>query len=205
MKPWALANGHKPSGGTLLAGAMALAAAAIAWFGMAPTGGTRPSTETVTAAGDERPPREPAVPGVSTGGLPTRIVVPSAGVDAAIAEVGVVRENGRAVYETAWRAAGHHLDSALPGQPGNMVITGHVSVADRGNLAVFSQLESVQEGDLVEVYSGGEAYRYVVEKVLVVPPTAVKLLRSGAASQVTLVTCTKDLKNRLVVIGTLTA
>jgi sortase A len=141
----------------------------------------------------------------SPGGLPTRIVVPAAGVDAPIAEVGVVMQEGRATYETAWRAAGHHLDSALPGQPGNMVITGHVSVASAANLAVFSQLDAVQAGDTVEVYSGDRAYRYTVDRVLIASPSAVKLLRSDATSQVTLITCTKDLKHRLVVIGTLTA
>jgi sortase A len=182
------------------------AAGAIAWFGMA--GGTAPTTgETLTTSAAQRPPRaaQAAVPRMSLGGLPTRIVVPSAGVDAPVSEVGITLREGRAVYETAWRAAGHHLDTALPGQPGNMVITGHVSVADHGNVAVFSNLESVQAGDVVEVYSGDTAYRYEVQKVMVVPPTAVKLLRSDSTAQVTLVTCTKDLKSRLVVIGTLTA
>jgi sortase A len=185
---------------------MMLAAGAIAWFGLA-SGGPSPATpaEAVTVPGEARPPRDAAeVPGMSIGGLPTRGVIEAAGVDAPVAEVGVAVREGRPVYETAWRAAGHHLDSALPGQPGNMVITGHVSVADAENLAVFSALESVEAGDFVEVYSGDRAYRYEVEKVMVVPPSAVKLLRSDSTSQVTLVTCTKDLKNRLVVIGTLT-
>jgi sortase A len=181
-----------------------VAAAAIAWFGMrsAPSGPA--DLPIVTAAGDVRSAREESdVAGVSTGGLPTRIVVPSAGVDTSIAEVGIVRANGQSVWETAWRAAGHHLDSAMPGQLGNMVITGHVSVADRGNLAVFHNLEDVAEGDLVEVYSGDQVYSYRVSKVMVVSPTAVKLLRSDLDSTVTLITCTKDLKNRLVVVGTL--
>jgi LPXTG-site transpeptidase (sortase) family protein len=86
-----------------------------------------------------------------------------------------------------------------------MVITGHVSVADRANVAVFQNLETVAEGDLVEVFSGEQRYTYQVDRVLVVPPSAVKLLRSDATSTVTLITCTRDLKNRLVVIGKLTS
>ena len=187
----------------IVAGSFVLAAAAISWFALAPGASGPEDTEIVTAAGNERPARQ--IAGVSTGGLPTRIVVPSAGVDTSIAEVGVVIQDGRAAWETAWRAAGHHLDSAMPGQPGNMVITGHVSVADRGNLAVFEQLDRVVEGDIVEVYSGETLYRYSVNKVLTVPPSAVKLLRSDSAATVTLVTCTQDLKNRLVVVGTLIA
>lgn len=186
----------------LMAAAFVVGAAAIAWFGL--TGGSptpKQATPTVTVAKAQAP--GPAVRSVSAGGLPTRIVVPSASVDAPIAEVGVTVTAGKAAWETAWKAAGHHIDSALPGQPGNMVITGHVSVADRSNLAVFKQLDKVVEGDTVEVYSGDQVYRYAVSKVMVVPPSAVKLLRSSTESTVTLVTCTRDLKNRLVVVGTL--
>jgi LPXTG-site transpeptidase (sortase) family protein len=85
-----------------------------------------------------------------------------------------------------------------------MVISGHVSVADRANLAVFKHLDRVTEGDVVKVYSGDDLYRYTVLKVLVVAPDETRLLRSTAGSTVTLITCTKDLKDRLVVIGTLT-
>ena len=198
--------GSKPSSSTLLAGAFVIAAAGIAWFGMNNGSPDMHDLPIVTAAATERPVApDSAVAGVSMGGLPTRIVVPAAGVDTAIAEVGVVSYEGRPVWETAWRAAGHHFDSAMPGQLGNMVITGHVSVADRSNVAVFHSLDSVSEGDLVEVFSGDDMYSYRVDKVMVVAPSAVKLLRSDSTSTVTLITCTKDLKNRLVVVGTLTS
>jgi sortase A len=197
------ASTKKPGASTIVAAGFVLGAAALAWFGMHDGAPAQTDAPIVTTAADTRPKPEAAVAGVSTGGLPTRIVVESAGVDAAVQEVGVTVQNGKAAWETAWRAAGHHLDSAMPGQQGNMVITGHVSVADRGNLAVFSGLERVSEGDVVEVYSGDQAFRYNVTKVMVVPPTMVKLLRSSSGATVTLVTCTKDLKNRLVVVGTL--
>lgn len=196
---------QKPGRSTLVAGAFVLAAAAVSWFGLAksdPSNAAEPPL--VTVAGVDRPARPvAAVAGISTGGLPTRIVVPSAGVDARVAEVGVVLQGGKPTWETAWQAAGHHIDSAMPGQPGNMVITGHVSVADRSNLAVFQNLHRVATGDVVEVYSGEQVYRYEVTKVLVVAPTVVKLLRSDSTSTVTLITCTKDLKNRLVVVASL--
>ncbi|MGE3076458.1 MAG: sortase [Dehalococcoidia bacterium] len=194
---------RKPSSSTLLAGAFVLAAAAIAWFGMNGDAPGPRDLPIVTAAAAERPTPDSAVAGVSMGGLPTRIVVPSAGVDTPISEVGIVNDGGRAVWETAWRAAGHHFDSAMPGQLGNMVITGHVSVADRSNVAVFHSLDGVSEGDLVEVFSGDDMYTYRIDKVMVVAPGSVKLLRSDSTATVTLITCTKDLKNRLVVVGTL--
>ncbi len=197
------------SGSTFAAIGLVGAAGAFAWFGMSggvpqlPRGGT--DAEQVTLPAPVPVVEEETVYGtVSTGGLPTRIVVPGAGVDASIVEVGVVLREGEAVWETAWHAAGHHMDSALPGQPGNMVISGHVSVANRNNLAVFRDLNSVVEGDVVEVYSGDDLYRYTVSRVFTVSPAEVGLLRSTAGSTVTLITCTKDLKHRLVVIGTLT-
>jgi sortase A len=83
------------------------------------------------------------------------------------------------------------------------VLTGHVSVADSRNLAVFSRLDAVAVGDTVEVYAGDAVYRYVVEDVRVVVPSAVRYLRSDHTSRVTLITCTRDLNDRLVVTGRL--
>lgn len=196
----------RPSSSSLVAAACVVAAGAIAWFGMANTEPSPQAREALTLAGDARGQGGPdavAYPSISRGGLPSRIVIPSAHVDAPITEVGVVVEDGVPRWETAWRAAGHHLDSALPGQPGNMVITGHVSVADRRNLAVFATLDAVAPGDAIEVYSGASRYVYTVREVLIVDPDAVHVLRSGSTATVTLVTCTRDLEHRLVVIGVL--
>src|SRR4029079_11742407 len=141
-----------------------------------------------------------AGPRMAAGLLPTRVVIESAGIDTAISEVGVVRDGSSAPeWEVAWHSAGHHMDSALPGQPGNMVLTGHVSVADRANAAVFKTLDRVSVGDVVTVLAGDTAYRYRVDAVAVKPPSAVSILRSSHAATVTLITCTKDLKDRLVV------
>jgi LPXTG-site transpeptidase (sortase) family protein len=137
------------------------------------------------------------------GGLPTRLAIPTAGIDAAVSEVGIVQRDGRAEWETAWRSAGHHLDSARPGQPGNAIFSGHVSVADPSNVPVFAALDSVRPGDVIEVWSGEQRYSYVVESVQVVAPTHLKILRSDHRSTITLITCTRDLKNRLVVSGKL--
>jgi sortase A len=194
---------------TIVAIAMVAAAGLVTWFGTAPRGtATAPMDDSpivmaaaptaTDAVGDITAPPQPLA-----GTLPTRIVVTKAGIDAPIDEVGVVKDQGTWVWQTAWQAAGHHLDSARPGQPGNMVITGHVSVADSRNLAAFKTLDKVAVGDEVDVYSGAQVFRYQVDKVDVVAPTNVKILRSDHRSTVTMITCTHDLKNRLVVTGTL--
>ncbi len=137
------------------------------------------------------------------GSLPTRVVVESAGIDAPVTGVGAVENGGRLVWETAWRSAGHHIDSARPGQPGNMVLTGHVSVADRDNLPVFATLAKAAPGDTVKVFSGDDVFTYRVTKISVVSPNDLRVLRSSHSATVTLITCTPDLKKRLVVFGTL--
>jgi sortase A len=123
----------------------------------------------------------PPTGSLATGGLPTRLVASAAGIEAPIAEVG----SGKFAWETAWRAVGHNLDSSLPGQPGNMVLTGHVSVADKNNAAYFAKLDKLAPGDVVDVYSGGAVFHYTVS---IVPPTAVNVLRSGAGATLTLIT-----------------
>jgi LPXTG-site transpeptidase (sortase) family protein len=192
-------------GSTVIAVAMVVAAGAIVWFGgqegrQAPAEGG--NTATLPGRVPDRMPQA-VFRAVSNGGLPTRIVVPSAGIDAPVVEVGVVFADGEPRWETAWHAAGHHIDSAMPGQPGNMVISGHVSVADRRNAPVFATLDRVREGDAIVVYAGSAAYRYVVESIAVVDPGATEVLRSDARATVTLITCTRDLRHRLVVTGRL--
>lgn len=194
---------RRPDRSTLLSLGMVAGAAAIAWYGWgsgvvprpAPAATQVPLTASATPGGTPAP--------LPSGALPTRLVIPSAGVDTAVAEVGVVLRDGRSTWETAWAAAGHHIDSARPGQPGNVVLTGHVSVADRRNVAVFEGLDRVQAGDIVEIQAGGDAYRYEVTGTEVVGPDATRVLRSDHQARVTLITCTPDLKHRLVVTGRL--
>lgn len=196
---------------TVLSIAMVAAAGGIAWFGLSGNEAASPPTfeETATISAEQRAMAQPAPQSAevatSQSGLPTRVVVPAANIDAPIQGVGVVLNEGRAAWQTAWQAVGHHIDSALPGNPGNVVLTGHVSVATPADIAYFEKLESVAAGDIVEVYSGATLHRYVVEAVLEVPPEAVRILKSDHRARVTLITCTPDLERRLVVIGSLVA
>jgi sortase A len=199
-------TGSRSRGKAWVAVMLVVAAGAVAWFGPGINGGPpQRSGSAVTIPAGAPLVTEPmaVISPLQTGSLPTRIVVAAAAIDAPIAEVGVVMENGEPTWETAWQAVGHHLDSALPGQPGNLVLTGHVSVADRRNLAAFAHLDIVRAGDIVDVYSGDAVYHYRVDRITVVAPASVQVLRSTQASTVTLITCTKDLKNRLIVTGTL--
>lgn len=187
---------------------MAVGAGFVTWYGM--TGG-----ENAGLPGHDAIPT--FVPGpVLTGttsesalmvrsGLPTRLVIPSAEIDAPVRTVGVVLLDGQPKWETTTAGIGHHMNSALPGQPGNAVFTGHVSLTDPRLVPYFARLEDVRPGDVVFVYSGVVVYRYQVDSVNVVGADEVSVLESDHRSRITLITCTRDLKGRLVVGGHLVA
>lgn len=208
MSKPAAAKKRRFSTSAIVASVMVAGAGCIAWYGLASAGPSqagataRPQSITMSAPGPQAADAGSALESVA-GGLPTRIVAAAAGIDAPINEVGIVSDNGKPAWETAWRGVGHHLDSARPGQPGNVVLTGHVSVADSRNLAAFKSLDRLNVGDVVDVYSGDEVYHYSITSVAVVSPGDVRLLRSDHTARITLITCTKDLKRRLVVVGTL--
>ena len=198
-------SGH---GSTFLAVAMVLGAGALAWFGYQPgEPGQAGPVEAGTTVTLPAPADDTATGPLSdaNSGLPTRVRVEAAGIDTRVEEVGVVRERGAAWWETAWQAAGHHINSSLPGNPGNVILTGHVSVANAANLPVFANLEAVQVGDIVEVYSGSQVHRYEVMDKREVDADALEVLDEDHRSMVTLITCTRDLERRLVVVGQLVA
>ncbi len=95
-------------------------------------------------------------------GRPERIVIPSVGIDTPV--VPVMSNPSRIgtrwfeEWDTASYAAGYHEGSALLGQPGNTVISGHNNIEG----AVFRYLYKVEPGDLVHIYAKGFRYDYVV-------------------------------------------
>lgn len=101
-------------------------------------------------------------------GRPERIVLPEAAIDTQIVPVysqenqvgGLWFEN----WNTAAYAAGYHEGSALLGQAGNTVISGHNNIDG----AVFQNLYQVQPGAEIYLYAKGYRYDYVVEDAFVV-------------------------------------
>lgn len=144
---------------------------------------------------------------------PTRIVLPSIGVDSPVTEVGwTIKKLGRrqvTEWEVADNAVGYHRDSAAPGEPGNMVMSGHNNTKGE----VFRNLNRIHTGDSITVYAGDNEYRYVVtEKVLLdeVGASAQQRARNAewiaptADERLTLVSCFPYSTNskRLIVVAT---
>ncbi len=100
----------------------------------------------------------------------------------------------------------HFPGTALPGQDGNVVITGHSSYFpwDPGRFKdVFALLHQVSIGDQIEVYHNQQKYNYVVYDKKVVKPDQVEVLTQKGDDRLTLITCTPvgTNINRLIILA----
>ena len=100
----------------------------------------------------------------------TRLMVPSIQLETPIVALGwhpARNETGQifSEWDVADNAAGWHKNSALPGQGGNVVLSGHNNI--RG--AVFRELDRLKKGDEAIVWYGNRKYTYIVERVMIVP------------------------------------
>jgi sortase A len=84
--------------------------------------------------------------------------------------------------KTLRRAAGHVPDTALPGQPGNVVVAAHRDT-------FFRPLRKIREGDEIRVITAEETVRYQVNGLMVVSPDYVTALEPTTEPTITLITC----------------
>lgn len=103
-----------------------------------------------------------------------RILIPRIGSSALIAE-------GMAP-STLRRAVGHMPTSALPGEPGNVVLAAHRDT-------YFKGLGKLRRGDIVRLQTQRRTYRYEIENTQVVDADAVEVMRPTRSPALTLVTC----------------
>lgn len=106
-----------------------------------------------------------------------RIRIPAAGVDWTVVE-GVGPADLR-------RGAGHMPGTALPGQPGNAVISGHRTTYG----APFHNLDRVAAGDLITVTTITGTHVFQVVEALVVRPGEMWVTEQWQGSWLTLTTC----------------
>jgi sortase A len=80
------------------------------------------------------------------------------------------------------RGAGHLPGTPLPGQPGNIAITGHRDGFFRG-------LKDLVPGDAIEVDRPGHTDRYLVRSIRIVSPSDTSVLAPTTDATLTLITC----------------
>ena len=100
----------------------------------------------------------------------------------------------------------HYPGTSLPGDDGNVVITGHSSYFpwDPGRFKdVFALLHDVELGDKILIYSNQKKYIYEVIDIQIVKPNNIEVLKQTPSEQLTLITCTPVGTNlkRLIVIA----
>ncbi len=106
-----------------------------------------------------------------------RLQIPRLNVDAP-----VVQGDG---WEQLKKGVGQHIGSANPGQNGNVVLTAHNDVYGE----LFRHLEQLQTGDNVIVYTQQRQHVYVVDRTVIVEPTAVEVMAPTGSPTVTLISC----------------
>jgi len=110
----------------------------------------------------------------ATGGLIGRVDVPRLGISAIVME-GTSTKILR-------RAVGHIFGTALPGETGNVGISGHRDT-------FFRPLRNIEPSDIILLTTTAGEYRYRVLSTSIVTPNDVAVLEPGAGETLTLVTC----------------
>jgi len=106
-----------------------------------------------------------------------RLQIPRLKVDAP-----VVQGDG---WEQLKKGVGQHIGSANPGQNGNVVLTAHNDVYGE----LFRHLDQLQAGDNVIVYTQQRQHVYIVDRTVIVEPTAVEVMAPTGSPTVTLISC----------------
>lgn len=87
----------------------------------------------------------------------------------------------------------HYPGTAYPGQPGNIVVTGHSSYFpwDPGRFKdVFAVLHDMRAGDKILLYHNQQQYIYEVDTIKKIWPSDLNVLRPSPENKLTLITCT---------------
>jgi sortase A len=167
-----------------------------------PSGHTPPDANGNSAPNEAEIPEHlrPMVQSLANIPLPTpapnqavRLQIPSLNVDAPI-----IQGDG---WEQLKKGVGQYIGSAVAGQDGNVVLSAHNDVYGE----IFRYLDRLAPGDQVVVYTQQRQYIYIVDRTVIVEPTAVEVMASTGSPTVTLISCYPYLVNdkRIVVFARL--
>jgi sortase A len=113
-------------------------------------------------------------PALVEGGSIGEIQIPRLGLTAL-----VVQGDSEAILQ---HAVGHLVDTALPGEAGNIVLAGHRDT-------FFRPLKRVRAGDLITLRTRAGDFEYLVESTAVVPPSDLAVIQPTDRPTLTLITC----------------
>ena len=144
---------------------------------------------------------------------PTRIIIPSIGVNAHVEAVSWHVREVEGKREIIWEvperyAAGWHKNSASPGEQSNIVINGHNTTHGE----IFRGLYKLKSGDNIVLHAGDLAHTYTVSETMVLNESTqsiatrdkhARYVMPTSNERLTLITCHPygSLRNRLIVIA----
>ncbi len=106
-----------------------------------------------------------------------RIQIPDISVDAP-----VIQGDG---WEQLKKGVGQHAGTPNPGQSGNMVLSAHNDVFGE----IFRDLDKLAVGNEITVFTSQKSYRYTIQEIRFVEPTAVEVMANTQEPVVTLISC----------------
>jgi sortase A len=139
----------------------------------------------------------------SLANLPAPTPGPQQAIQIDIPAIGV--QNWPVVQGDGWeqlkKGVGQHIGSANPGQNGNVVLAGHDDVFGE----VFRDLDKLQPGDQVILYTMQQQFIYRVTETRIVEPSQVEVMNSTSGPTITLISCYPYMvdKQRIVVFAAL--
>ena len=162
------------------------------------------------------PPPPPTLPPVGRLSKPVRVVIPQIGVDSTVVAMSyklVPDDSGQlnAIWNVPDSQVGHAINSANPGENGNVVLSGHNNLFAR----VFRKLYTLKPGDEITLYNAvGQAFLYRVNQSYIVPEAGAseqqRLANAGVLlptsdARLTLTSCWPETSNthRAIVIAAL--
>lgn len=135
-----------------------------------PTAAAAPPTPLPTAT-----PEPTATPLPPAQEPPTRIVAPAIDLDAKVVPMGWEMVDRKGALSSEWivpaKAAGWHMNSALPGHNSNVVLSGHHNIGGK----VFRYVVDLEPGDELTLYVGDTPYRYTVTEKYILKEAGMSL------------------------------
>lgn len=151
-------------------------------------GDTSPTADTPLLSEEYRPPTPTAA---FAEGM--RLVIPALELDEPIIHTSQEIKDGQLTWESPAFAVGHLEGTALPGQPGNAVLAGHILTLTEGS--VFRRLPEIasllEQGQAVAIWAITPEGRFLywARETRVVEPQDVSVTAPTSEPALTLITC----------------
>lgn len=151
-----------------------------------PSGHTSPDTPGGARPNEAEIPQhlQPLVQSLANIPIPTpgpeqavRIQIPAIHVDAP-----VVQGDG---WEQLKKGVGQHIGTFNPGEEGNIVLSAHNDIFGE----IFRDLDKLQPGDIITLFTSQRTYTYVITSSKIVEPTQVEVMAQTTTATLTLVSC----------------